>query len=96
MDNKETIVEECRIQKVGDKMSTIKTKKRSLNNFDDKIFYLNNIRSYPHDKRLDLFKRDLIKKNNTTAIKLLKKLEFDESKAALINNILELLMVIES
>ena len=36
MDNKERIVEECRIQKVGDKMSTIKTKKRSLNNFDDK------------------------------------------------------------
>ena len=30
MDNKERIVEECRIQKVGDKMSTIKTKKEQL------------------------------------------------------------------
>ena len=83
MDNKERIVEECRIQKVGDKMSTTKTEKRSLNNFDDKNFYLNNIRSYPHDKRLYLFKRDLIKRINTTAIKLLIKLELDESKETL-------------
>ena len=36
MDKKERIVDECRIQKFGDKMSTIKTSKRSLNNFDDK------------------------------------------------------------
>ena len=59
MDNKEGIVVECRIQKVGDKMSTIKTKKRGLNNFDDKRFYVYNIKSYPHDKRIYLLKRDL-------------------------------------
>ena len=34
MDNKERIIEECRILEVGDKMSTIKTKKRSLNKLD--------------------------------------------------------------
>ena len=52
MDNKERIVGECRIQKFVDKMSTNKTKKRSPNKFDDKRFYVNNIKSYPHDKRL--------------------------------------------
>ena len=67
MDKKERVVEECRTQKVGDKMSTIKTNKRSLNKFDDKRFYINNINSYPHDENLYLFKRDLINKiNNTT------------------------------
>ena len=40
MNSKERILEECRIQKVGDKMSTIKTNKRSLNKFDDKRFYV--------------------------------------------------------
>ena len=40
MDNKERSVEESRIQKIGDKMMTIKTNKRSLNNFDEKIFYV--------------------------------------------------------
>ena len=39
MDNEERIVVECTIQKVGDKMPTIKTSKRSLNNFDEKRFY---------------------------------------------------------
>ena len=33
-------------------MSTIKTRKRSLSYFDDKKFYLNNIKSYPHDENL--------------------------------------------
>ena len=36
IDNKERSVEECRIQKDGDKMTTIKSNKRNLNNFDDK------------------------------------------------------------
>ena len=62
MDNKERSLEECRIQKVGDIVTTIKTSKRSLNNFDDKRFYVNNIKSYPHDENLYLFKRDLINK----------------------------------
>ena len=38
MDNNEGNVEECRIQKVGDKMTTIKTSKRNQNKFHDKIF----------------------------------------------------------
>ena len=62
MDNEERIVEECRIQKVGDKMSTIKTKKRILNNFFDKRFIkiilkaILMIRDY-------IFLKDLIKKD---------------------------------
>ena len=53
-------VYECRIQNVGDNMTTIKTKNISLNKFDDKRFYVNNIVSYPHDENLYLFKRDII------------------------------------
>ena len=82
MDNKERIVEECRIQKIGDKMSTIKTNRRSLNNFDDKRFYLNNIKSFPHDENLYLFKNDIV--NNIWRTSL------DLNKDQLVNNILEL------
>ena len=45
MDNEERIYEECRIQNVGGTMSTIKTNKRNLNNFDDKRFNVNNIKA---------------------------------------------------
>ena len=40
-------VDECRIQKVGDNMTTTKLVKRSrsLNTFDDKTFYVNSIKS---------------------------------------------------
>ena len=62
IDNKETIVEESRIQKVGSCMATIKINKRSLSNFDDKRFYVYNIKSYPLDENMYLFKRDLVKK----------------------------------
>ena len=47
IDNKERIVEEGRIQKVGSCMATIKMNKRSLRNFDDKRFYVNNIKVIP-------------------------------------------------
>ena len=54
-------------------------------------FYVKlSIKSYPHNRRLYLFKRDLIKKNNTTPVELLIKLGLDECKEALISNILEL------
>ena len=49
--------------KVGDNMTTTETSKISLNTIDDKRFYVNNIKSYPHDENLYLFKRDLVKKN---------------------------------
>ena len=62
MYNTESSVDECRIQKVGDNMTTTKTSKISLNRFDDKRFYVNNIKSYPHDENLSLLKRDLINK----------------------------------
>ena len=62
IDNKERIVEESRIQKVGSCMATIKLNKRSLSNFDDKRFYVNNIKSYPLDENMYLFKRDLVNK----------------------------------
>ena len=97
-DNKERIVEESRIQKVGSFMVTIKISKGSLSNFDDKRFYVNNIKSYPLDENIYLFKRDLVNKicqrtssvasqavsliNNTT-LELLKKLGLDVSKESL-------------
>ena len=92
MYNTQRAVQECRIKKVGDNMTTTKTSKISLNTFDDKRFYVNNIKSYPHDENLHLFKRDL-KKINKTTLELLIKLGLDlskESVESLINNILEL------
>ena len=50
MNNTQRTVNESRIQKVGDSMTTTKTSKISLNTFDDKRFYVNNIKSYPHDE----------------------------------------------
>ena len=41
MNNTQRTVDECRIQKVGDSMTTTKTSKISLNIFDDKSFYVN-------------------------------------------------------
>ena len=89
MYNTQRTVDECRIQKFGHNMST-KTSKISLNTFDDKRFYVNNIKIYSHDENLYLFKRDLIKKIYTTPIELLIKLGLDASKESLTNNILEL------
>ena len=60
MNNTQKTVDESRIQKVGDSMTTTKTSKISLYIFDDKRVYVNNIKSYPHDKELYLFIRDLI------------------------------------
>ena len=62
MYNTERSVDECRIQKVGDNMTTTKTSKISLNTIDDKRFYVNNTKSYPHDENLYLFKRDVVNK----------------------------------
>ena len=41
-------------------MTTTKTSKVNLNIVDDQRFYVNNIKSYPHDKELYLFKKDLL------------------------------------
>ena len=82
MYNIERSVDECIIQKVGDNMTTTKTSKISLNTFDDKRFYVNNIKSYPHDENLYLFKRELIK--------MIRQASFDRDKDLLVNNILEL------
>ena len=62
MNNTKRTVDECRIQKVGDDMTTTKTSKISQNTFDDKRFYVNNIKRYPHYENLYLFRRDLINK----------------------------------
>ena len=61
MYNTQRTLDECRIQKFGDNMTT-KTSKINLNTFDDKRFYLNNIKSYPHDENLSIQKR-FIKKD---------------------------------
>ena len=79
--------------KVGDNMTTTKTSKISLNTFDDKRFYVNNNKSYPHDENLYLFKRDLVNKIKNTSLEVLIKLRLDvgkESLESLIKNILEL------
>ena len=39
----EKTVEECRIEKVGDNMTTTKTRKTCLNFFDDERFYVSSI-----------------------------------------------------
>ena len=97
MNNTQRTVDECRIQKVGDNMTTTKTSKISLNTFDDKRFYVNNIKSYLHDENLYLFKRDLIKMIHQASVneqssrltKLLGR-SLDGDKDLLVNNILEL------
>ena len=97
MYNTQRTVDECRIQKVGDNMTTTKTSKISLNTFDDKRFYVNNIKSYLHDENLYLFKRDLIKMIRQASVneqssgftKLLRR-SLDGDKDLLVNNILEL------
>ena len=60
MYNTQRTVQENKIQKIGDSMTKTKTNKINLNTFDDKRFYVNNIKIYPHDENLFLFKRDLI------------------------------------
>ena len=45
MYNTPRTVDECRIQKAGDNMTTTKASKISLNTFDDKRFYVNKIKS---------------------------------------------------
>ena len=69
-------------------MTTTKTSKISLNIFDDKRFYVNNIKSYPRDENLYLFKRDLIKMIHQASVKLLRR-SLDGYKNLLVNNILE-------
>ena len=82
-------VDECRIQKVGDNMTTTKTSRISLNTFDDNRFYVNIIKSYPHDENLYLFKRDLKKMIHQASFKRLRR-SLDGDKDLLVNNILEL------
>ena len=98
MYNKERVVQECRIQKVGDNMTTTKTSKISLNTFDDKKFYVNNIKSYSHDENLYLFKRDQVNRVCKASLDQMMDLELDNkdnkdnkyNKDLLINNIPEL------
>ena len=78
-------------------MTTTKTSKISLNVFDDKRFYVNNIKSYPQDENLYLFKRDLINKiceagwgTKAEGPSLIRRTSLDGDKDLLINNILEL------
>ena len=56
MYDKERAVKDCKIQKVGDKMATIKTSKISQSNIDNEKFYINFVLNCPLDKNLYLFK----------------------------------------
>ena len=86
MNNTQRTVDESGIQKVGDSMTTTKTSKISLSIFDDKRFYVNNIKSYPDDKELYLFERDLLNRIK----KLNKDKDKDKDVDKLINDIKEL------
>ena len=90
MNNTQRTIDECRIQKVGDNMTTTKTSKISLNIFDDKRFYVNNIKSYPHDENLYLFKRDLVNKICERTSSMASQASLNLNKEQLVNNILEL------
>ena len=83
MNNTRRTVDECRVLKNGNNMTTTKTSKISLNIFDDKRFYVNNIKSYQHDENLYLFKRDLvnmIREQTPSAVK--QRVELVENQAA--------------
>ena len=82
-------VDKCRGQKVGGNMTTTKTSKTSLNTFDDKRFYANNIKSYPHDENLYLFKRNLVNEINKGDT-MLCHTSLGLHKDQLTNNILEI------
>ena len=74
-------------------MATIKISKRSFSNFDDKKFYLNNIKNYPLDENMYVFKRDLLNKIKNTNLERPIKLGLDVNKESLeapINKIKEL------
>ena len=87
MYNPQRTVDECRIQKFCDNMTTTKRSMIGLNTFDDKIFYVNNIKSYHHDENLYLFKKDLVNKIKASSL--------DLGKAQLANNILELTIIVD-
>ena len=82
-------------------MTTTKTSKISLNIFDDKRFYVNNIKSYPHDENLYLFKRDLVSKicEQTSSVviqrtsSMASQASLNLNKEQLVDNILELNMI---
>ena len=67
-------------------MTKTKTTKISLNIFDDKRFYVNNIKSYPHDENLYLFKRDLVNKICEAYLNLNKDLLINNFKELTIND----------
>ena len=90
MYNTERSVDECRIQKIGDNTTTTKTSKISLNTFDDKRFYVNIFKSYPHDENLYLFKIDLIKMILEVGSPIKLGLELDINKDLVINNVKDL------
>ena len=104
MYNTERSVDECRIQKIGDNKTTTKTNRISLNTFDDKRLYVINIKPYPHDEKLYLFKRNLVNKiceanwgraslvtpTKTKGPSPIKNASLDGDKNLLINNIKEL------
>ena len=81
MYNEQRTVDECKLQKIGYNMTKTKTNKLSLNTFDDKKFYVNKFKSYPHDENLYLFKKDLVNKIHAASL--------DLDKNQLANNILQ-------
>ena len=82
MYNTQRTRDECEIQKIGDNMTTTKTSKIALNTFDDKRFYVNNIKSYSHEENLYIYKKYIINK--------IYRAPLDLDKDQLTNNILEL------
>ena len=56
-------------------MTTTQIYKTSSNTFDDKRYYVYKIKSYPCDKNLYLFIKNLIKRMTSSSTELLTKLD---------------------
>ena len=89
MNNTQRTIDECRIQKVGDNMTTTKTSKIGLNKFDDKRFYVNNIKVILM-MRIYIYSRDLVNKICERTSSMASQASLNLNKEQLVNNILEL------
>ena len=87
--NEKKTVEECRIQKVEDKTSTIETSKTNPAEFGDENFIENHLL----DNYLYLFKQDLINKINAASLEKLVELEQLIGKELIIEKTEELTIV---
>ena len=59
MNDKEKVLTDSRVQKLGDKMVTTRRENKSLNTSDDTKFLCENVQNNPHYKICYLYRKDL-------------------------------------